>query len=155
MTPAVEAARAAGVAFEILEYEHDPGHESYGLEAVEALNLDPAAVFKTLVATVGAGGLVVAVVPVMKRLDLKALAKAVGAKRAAMVHPAVAQRATGYVVGGISPLGTKRRLVTAIDQSATQLEFMHCSAGRRGTEIGMAPMDLVTLTAAVLAPIAS
>ncbi|MGY9071845.1 MAG: Cys-tRNA(Pro) deacylase [Acidimicrobiales bacterium] len=155
MTPAVEAARSAGIAFKTLEYEHDPAHRSFGLEAVEALDLDPEAVFKTLVASVGDGGLVVGVVPVMQRLDLKALAKAVGAKRAEMADPALAERATGYVVGGISPLGSKRRLVTVVDETAILLETMYCSAGRRGLEIGLRPDDLIALTSALVGSIAA
>ncbi|MHB0948342.1 MAG: Cys-tRNA(Pro) deacylase [Gemmatimonadaceae bacterium] len=155
-TPAIQAAERAGVAFEILEYAHDPSAPSYGLEAAERLGLDPAAVFKTLLASVDGlpAGLAVAIVPVTAQLDLKALAQAVGGKRAGMADPRVAERATGYVVGGISPLGQKRRLPTVIDESVLALERVHVSAGRRGLEIALAPADLVALTDARLAAIA-
>ncbi len=155
-TPAIEAAARAGVAFEILEYAHDPSAASYGLEAAERLALDPAAVFKTLLASVEGlpGGLAVAIVPVTAQLDLKALAHAVGGKRAGMADPRAAERATGYVVGGISPLGQKRRLPTVIDDSVIVLERVHVSAGRRGLEIALAPGDLISLTGGRLAAIA-
>ncbi|MEX1022033.1 MAG: Cys-tRNA(Pro) deacylase [Dehalococcoidia bacterium] len=155
MTPAVDAARAAGVAFEVVEYEHDARSESYGLEAAEALGVAPERVFKTLVAKLDGGALAVAIVPVALRLDLKALAKAGGARRAEMAAPAEAQRATGYVVGGISPLGQKRRLATILDASAGEQDTIYVSAGRRGLEIVLAPDDLVRLTGATVAAIAS
>lgn len=154
MTPAVTAAKRARIAFRLLEYRHDPAATSYGLEAAEALGLDPASVFKTLLAESDGGTLVVALVPVACTLDLKALASAIGAKRAAMADPSAAERATGYVVGGISPLGQKKRLRMVIDESALALETMHVSAGRRGLEIALAPADLVRLCEAVTAPIA-
>lgn len=156
MTPtrAVEAARAAGVEFELVEYDHDPRHESYGEEAVEALGLDPSEVFKTLVAQIDNRDLVVAIVPVNARLDFKALASALGGRRAAMVEAAHAERATGYVLGGISPLGQRRRLATVLDASAETHARIHVSAGRRGMEIALAPADLVLLTDATVAPIA-
>ena len=154
MTPAVEVAREAGVAFEILEYTHDPGAEGYGVEAAEALHLDPALVFKTLVAKLDGRALAVGIVPVGARLDLKALAATLGARKAEMAPPAEAERATGYVVGGISPLGQKRRLATALDASALLHETIYVSAGRRGTEIALAPGDLVRLTGAQVAEIA-
>lgn len=154
MTPAVTAAKRARIAFRLLEYRHDPGAASYGLEAAEALGLDPASVFKTLLAESDGGRLVVALVPVACTLDLKALAAAIGAKRAAMADAAMAERATGYVVGGISPLGQKKRLPTVIDESALALDTMHVSAGRRGLEIALAPADLVRLCDATTAPIA-
>ena len=153
-TPAVEAARAAGIAFELHEYEHDPRVESYGEEAVEALSLDPSEVFKTLVAQVDSKTLAIAIVPVTARLDFKALAAALGGRRAAMVEASHAERATGYVLGGISPLGQRRRLATALDVSAEQHERIYVSAGRRGMEIALAPADLVRLTDATVAPIA-
>ncbi len=138
MTPAVEAAKAAGVAFELLAYEHDPRSAAYGVEAAEALGLPPEAVFQTLVAKVD-GRLVVGVVPVTAHLDLKALAVATGGRKAEMAPPAEAERATGYVVGGSSPLGQ---------------ETVHVSAGRRGLEIALAPADLVRLAGATVAAIA-
>jgi Cys-tRNA(Pro)/Cys-tRNA(Cys) deacylase len=151
-TPATAALDRAGVAYTVHTYPHDPGASSYGLEAAAALGLDPATVFKTLVAAAD-GDLVVAVVPVTGQLDLKALAAAVGAKRATMADPADAERATGYVVGGISPLGQRRRLRTVIDASARPLPTMYVSAGRRGADLGLAPDDLAGLLAATFAPI--
>lgn len=154
MTPAILAARAAGIAFDVLEYRHDPAADSYGLEAARALALDPAQVFKTLVAAADDGTLVVALVPVSRMLDLKAVAAAVGTRRAALADAKAAERATGYVVGGISPLGQRRRLRTVIDESATALDRIYVSAGRRGLEIALAPADLVRLCDARVAPIA-
>jgi Cys-tRNA(Pro)/Cys-tRNA(Cys) deacylase len=147
-TPAIAAATRAGIAFTVHEYRHDPRAESYGLEAVEKLGLDPARVFKTLVADVD-GILTVAVVPVAAQLDLRALGK-----RASMADSGAAERATGYVAGGISPLGQRRRLPTVVDASALDHETIHVSAGRRGLELEIAPTDLVELTAARVAPIA-
>jgi Cys-tRNA(Pro)/Cys-tRNA(Cys) deacylase len=135
-------------------YEHDPKATSYGLEAAAALHLEPATVFKTLLAAAD-GALVVAVVPVTGQLDLKALAGAVGAKRATMAEPAAAERSTGYVVGGISPLGQRKRLTTVIDASAEALPTMYVSAGRRGADLGLAPADLARLLDAAFAPIAA
>lgn len=152
-TPAIVAAERAGIAFRVLEYTHDPAASSYGLEAAAALNLDPASVFKTLVAALDGGPLVVAIVPVSARLNLKALAGALGGKRAEMADGAAAERATGYVLGGISPLGGKRALRTAIDASALDHPTIHVSAGRRGLELALAPADLVRLTRATVAPL--
>ncbi len=144
------------MAHELRAYEHDPRARerglSYGLEAAQALGLDPAQVFKTLLADVD-GALTVAVVPVDRTLDLKALAGAVGGKRAAMADPAAAERATGYVVGGISPLGQRRRLATVVDVSALDFATVLVSAGRRGLDVELAPGDLVRLTGAVTAAI--
>lgn len=153
MTPAVLAAKRAGIDFTLHEYQHDPGTASYGLEAAEKLGLDPAQVFKTLVARVD-GQLTVALVPVARTLDLKALAAAVGGKRAAMAELTDAERATGYVAGGISPLGQKKRLPMVVDASALALARMHVSAGRRGLEIELTPADLIRLCAARTASIA-
>lgn len=153
MTPAVVAARRAGVVCQVLEYRHDPAAESFGLEAAEAMGVDPRQVFKTLVASLASGDLVVAVVPVVARLDLKALAAATGSKKAAMADPGAAERATGYVIGGISPLGQRRRLATVIDESALTYAQIYVSGGRRGLEIALSPSDLMTLTHATLAPI--
>ncbi|MFD3541689.1 Cys-tRNA(Pro) deacylase [Streptomyces sp. NPDC058662] len=152
-TPAIVALTAAGVAFTTHAYAHDPAHPSYGEEAAQALGVPPERVFKTLVADVD-GVLTVAVVPVSGSLDLKALATAVGGKRAAMADPALAERATGYVRGGISPLGQRKRLRTVLDASASEHATICCSAGRRGLEVELAPADLAALTGAVLAPVA-
>lgn len=147
-TPAIAVATRAGVAFTVHEYRHDPRAESYGLEAVERLGLEAARVFKTLVADVD-GGLTVAIVPVEAQLDLRALGK-----RARMAESGAAERATGYVAGGISPLGQRRALPTVVDVSALDHETIHVSAGRRGLELELAPTDLVELTGARVAPIA-
>ncbi|BFO20694.1 Cys-tRNA(Pro) deacylase [Streptomyces sp. KM77-8] len=147
------ALTAAGVPFTVHSYEHDPSHPSYGEEAAEAMGVSPDRVFKTLVADVD-GRLTVAVVPVAGRLDLKALAAAVGGKRASMADPALAERTTGYVRGGISPLGQRRRLPTVLDESATVHATICVSAGRRGLEVELTPTALTTLTTATLAPIA-
>ena len=151
-TPATVALTAAGVPYEVHAYEHDPAHPSYGEEAAEAMGVSPDRVFKTLVADVD-GTLTVAVVPVAGQLDLKALAAAVGGKRAAMADPTLAERTTGYVRGGISPLGQRKKLRTVVDDSASAHATICVSAGRRGLEVELSPEDLTTLTAAVLAPI--
>lgn len=153
MTPAIVAAQRAGIDFALHAYQHDSGATSYGLEAVEKLGLEPAQVFKTLVAQVD-GKLTVALVPVAQTLDLKALAAALGGKRATMAELADAERATGYVAGGISPLGQKKRLPMVVDASALALARMHVSAGRRGLEIELAPADLLRLCGARTAAIA-
>ncbi|MGB2248508.1 MAG: Cys-tRNA(Pro) deacylase [Alcanivorax sediminis] len=150
MTPAVQAAKKAKVRHRLLSYEHDPKAESYGLEAAELLGLPPERVFKTLVALVDDEP-VVAMVPVAHQLDLKFLAKAYGGKRAVMCPPDKAQRLTGYVLGGISPLGQKKRLPLYLDNSAESQAEIYMSAGRRGLEIAMAPQDLLTLTGGKLA----
>jgi Cys-tRNA(Pro)/Cys-tRNA(Cys) deacylase len=153
-TPATALLAKRKVTHTLHSYEHDPRHESFGLEAVEALGLAPERVFKTLVAEVD-GTLTVGVVPVTGHLDLKALAAAVGGKKAKMADPAAAQRATGYVLGGISPLGHRSRLPVLIDASAERFETVHCSAGRRGLEVELSPADLVALTNATVASIAA
>ena len=142
----------AGVTHELRPYDHDPGASSYGLEAAVALDVAPERVFKTLLAKVD-GRLVVAVVPVSGSLDLKALAAAVGGKRAEMAEAAEAERTTGYVVGGISPLGQRKALPTVVDETASSFETVLVSAGRRGLDVELAPADLVRLTSARLAPI--
>lgn len=152
-TPAIVALTAAGAEFTVRAYEHDPAHPSYGEEAAQALGVSPAQVFKTLLADVD-GSLVVAVVPVSGSLDLKALAAAVGGKRAAMADPALAERTTGYVLGGISPLGQRKRLRTVLDASASDFPTICVSAGRRGLEVELPAATLATLTTATLAPIA-
>jgi Cys-tRNA(Pro)/Cys-tRNA(Cys) deacylase len=151
-TPATVALTAAGVDFTVHAYDHDPSHPSYGEEAVEAMGVSPDRVFKTLVADVD-GSLVVGVVPVAGSLDLKALAAAVGGKRAAMADPALAERTTGYVRGGISPLGQRKALPTVVDESALGFETVLVSAGRRGLSVELPPAELVRLTRARTAPI--
>ncbi|WOX09020.1 Cys-tRNA(Pro) deacylase [Streptomyces sp. N50] len=151
-TPATVALTTAGVPYELHAYDHDPSHPSYGEEAAEAMGVSPDRVFKTLLADVD-GALTVAVVPVAGQLDLKALASAVGGKRATMADPTLAERTTGYVRGGISPLGQRKKLRTVLDASATTHPTICVSAGRRGLEVELSPEDLKTLTAAVLAPI--
>ncbi|MET7361459.1 Cys-tRNA(Pro) deacylase [Streptomyces sp. NPDC005562] len=151
-TPATVALTAAGASFTVHSYEHDPAHPSYGEEAAEAMGVSPDRVFKTLVAEVD-GELTVAVVPVAGTLDLKALAAAVFGKRAVMADPAAAERTTGYVRGGISPLGQRKRLRTVLDDSASAHATICVSAGRRGLEVELAPADLAELTGAVLAPV--
>ncbi|MGW7449218.1 Cys-tRNA(Pro) deacylase [Kitasatospora sp. NPDC054795] len=152
-TPATVALEAAAVPFTVHAYDHDPAAASYGGEAAEVLGIAPERVFKTLVADVD-GTLTVGVVPVAGRLDLKALAAAVGGKRAAMADPAAAERSSGYVLGGISPLGQRRPLRTVVDASALGHPTVYVSAGRRGLEVELAPGDLVSLTRASTAPIA-
>jgi len=151
-TPATALLARQGIEHRLHSYAHGTG-APYGPEAAEALGLDPARVFKTLVAEVD-GALTVGVVPVSATLDLKALAAAVGGKRAKMADVAAAERATGYVAGGISPLGGRKRLPTVLDASAEALPTMFCSAGRRGLEMELAPADLARLTGARFAPIA-
>lgn len=153
MTPAIVAAQRANIDYAVHEYSHEPGATSYGMEAVDKLGIDPAQVFKTLVAKVD-GKLALGLVPVDSTLDLKALAAALGSKRATMAELAEAERATGYVAGGISPLGQKRRLPTVIDQSALSFSRIHVSAGRRGLEIELGPQDLQRLCDAQAASIA-
>ena len=153
-TPATVALTAAGVPFSVHAYVHDPTTaSSYGEEAAQAMGVPAERVFKTLVADVD-GALTVAVVPVSGALDLKALATAVGGKRAAMADPAAAERTTGYVLGGISPLGQRKRLRTVVDASALDHPTVFVSAGRRGLEVELSGADLVRLTDAATAPIA-
>jgi Cys-tRNA(Pro)/Cys-tRNA(Cys) deacylase len=154
-TTATIALDRAKVPFTLHEYEHDPRSGSYGIEASDALGVPPERVFKTLVAAVDGGTLAVGVVPVHRQLDLKALAAAVGAKKAAMADVTAAERATGYVAGGISPLGQRKRLPVVIDSSALALATMFCSAGRRGLEIELAPADLIRVAGARVAAIAT
>lgn len=152
-TPATVAATRAGVAFTLHPYEAAAGEESYGEAAADALGLPHDRLFKTLVTEVD-GALTVAVVPVSATLDLKALAGATGGKRAAMADPVQAERVTGYVRGGISPLGQRKSLPTVIDDSASGFATIYVSAGRRGLQIELAPSDLVRLTGAAVAGIA-
>jgi Cys-tRNA(Pro)/Cys-tRNA(Cys) deacylase len=145
-TPAVRAAAAARIPHRLLEYAYDPNADAIGLQAAEALGLEPERVFKTLIVALDTGALACAVIPVAARLNLKALAAAAGAKKADLADPQKAERATGYVVGGISPLGQKRRLATFVDASAEALDEMVVNGGRRGLQIALAPADLVRLT---------
>jgi Cys-tRNA(Pro)/Cys-tRNA(Cys) deacylase len=154
MTPAIRAAEKAEIRFVVHRYNHDPDAESFGLEAAERLGLPPERVFKTLVAQVDGQRLVMAVVPVAARLDLKKLAAVAGGKRAEMADPAAAERATGYVVGGISPLGGRKRLPTLLDSSALGYDAIYVSAGQRGLQMELAPQDLIRLTGATTAPVA-
>lgn len=153
-TPALVTLQRAGIAHTVHAYDHDPARQGYGLEAVEALALPPASVFKTLLADVD-GSPVVAIVPVAGMLDLKALATARAAKRARMLDPAVAERLTGYVVGGISPFGQRTALPTVLDASALGQSVIYVSGGRRGLDIGLAPEDVVHVTGADVAPIST
>ena len=152
-TPATAALTAAGIPFTVHASDHDPRAASYGLEAAEALGVDAPRVLKTLVASVD-GRLVVGVVPVAGQLDLKALAAAAGGKRGELADPTVAERSTGYVRGGISPLGQRKPLPTVVDTSALTHSTVYVSGGRRGLEVDLAPADLVRLTAAAVAAIA-
>lgn len=154
MTPGIDAAKRAGIAYTIHSYEHDKTAASYGEEAADKLGLSPARVFKTLLAQLDNRELVVAVVPVARQLNLKQLATALQARAAEMARPADAERATGYVVGGISPLGQKKCLRTVIDASAREHATIYVSAGRRGLEIELAADDLVQLTRGLFAAIA-
>ena len=153
-TPATNLLTSKGIDFKAHEYSHDPNSTSFGLEAAEKLGVDPNRVFKTLIANVDES-FAVAIVPVNQQVSLKSLARALGAKRAVMADPAQAARLTGYVVGGISPLGQKRLLSTVIDQSAKEFETILVSGGRRGFDIELSPQDLADLLSAVFAEIAS
>jgi len=142
MTPAINLAKKLGIIHTVHQYVHDPASDSYGLEAVEKLQVAPDRVFKTLVVSLDTGELVVAVVPVSSMLNIKMLARAVGAKKAEMASATDVERSSGYVLGGVSPLGQRKRLKTIIDTSAKTLPTMFVSAGRRGLEIELAPDDL-------------
>lgn len=159
-TPATVALTRAGIAFTLRAYDHDPAAESYGLEAASALGVEPGRVLKTLLVSVdpstgsgGPGNLVVGIVPVSGQLDLKAVASAVGGKRAEMADPKLAERTTGYVVGGISPVGQRKQLPTVLDESALGFDTVLVSGGKRGLDLELAPADLVRVTGATVAPI--
>ncbi|MBW4935121.1 Cys-tRNA(Pro) deacylase [Marinobacter sp. F4206] len=151
MTPGINAARKARISHTLHEYDHDPASESYGTEAAEKIDADPRRVFKTLVVDIDGRELAVGVVPVSAMLSMKLIARAAGGKKATMANPQVVQRSTGYVLGGVSPLGQKRRLKTFLDRSAEGFDTVYVSAGRRGLEIELSPQDLLKLTSGQLA----
>jgi len=153
-TPATALLTRHKVPFKLHPYEHDPRAQGYGEEAAAALGIQPAQIFKTLIAAVD-GRLACAVVPVAARLDLKAFAAALGGKRAELAEPAAAARATGYVVGGISPIGQKSRLRVVVDASAAEFETVYVSAGKRGLQVELAPADLLAAAGASVARIAA
>jgi Cys-tRNA(Pro)/Cys-tRNA(Cys) deacylase len=153
MTPAINAAKKKKISYKIHQYSHDPSHESYGKEAAEKLGIDEKRVYKTLVVQLDAGNLAVAVIPVSSMLSMKLIAKAAGAKKSAMADKEQVERTTGYVLGGVSPLGQKKRLLTVIDSSANDCTTIFVSAGRRGLEIELNPTDLADLTTATFADI--
>lgn len=153
MTPAINAARKAKITHHVHEYVHDPSAESYGLEAAEKLGVPEARVFKTLVVSLDNRELAVGVIPVSAMLSMKRMAKAAGAKKATMAAPPDVERSTGYVLGGVSPLGQKKRLKTIVDSSASHHPTIYVSAGRRGLEIELSPTDLVKLVNGTLAEI--
>ncbi|WP_078085954.1 Cys-tRNA(Pro) deacylase [Microbulbifer mangrovi] len=146
MTPAINTAKKAKIRHTIHEYAHDPGAESYGLEAATKLQLDPAQVFKTLVVSLDGKQLAVGIIPVESQLSMKLMARAAGAKKAEMADKQLVQRSTGYVLGGVSPLGQKKPLPTFLHDSAKAHESLFVSAGRRGLEIELTPLDLLALT---------
>lgn len=151
MTPAINLAKKKKIIHTVHQYKHDPSATSYGLEAAEVLGQNPAQVFKTLLFCINgdAKNLAVAIIPVENKLNLKQAAKAAGAKKAEMANPDIAEKTTGYVVGGISPLGQKKALPTFIHHTANAFETICVSAGKRGLEIELSPQDLATLTRAV------
>ncbi|PKM20509.1 MAG: Cys-tRNA(Pro) deacylase [Gammaproteobacteria bacterium HGW-Gammaproteobacteria-15] len=153
MTPAIELVKQRGIAHQVHQYQHDPAAASYGLEAAEKLGLLPQQVFKTLVLSLDAKQLAVAILPVNQLLSMKQLAKALGAKKADMANAADVMRSTGYVLGGVSPLGQKKLLPTVIDSSAQQFATIYVSAGRRGLEIELSTADLCLLLNAQFAPL--
>lgn len=146
MTPAVNVVKKAKIPYQIREYKHDPNSQSFGKEAAKKLNLAPERVFKTLVVLVDQDYLVVAVVPVSEMLNLKRFAKVAGGKKANMAEKSMVERTTGYILGGVSPLGQKKRLKTIIDGSAKNFETIFVSGGKRGLDIELSPQDLCTLT---------
>ncbi|WP_299592074.1 Cys-tRNA(Pro) deacylase [uncultured Microbulbifer sp.] len=155
MTPAIKAAEKAKVKFQIHEYSHDPAAESYGLEAAEKLGLAPQQVFKTLVVSLDGKSLAVAVLPVEQQLSMKLVARAAGAKKAEMAEKNAVMRSSGYVLGGVSPLGQKKSLPTFLHNSAESEATIYVSAGRRGLEIELTPQDLLQLTRGKFAPLAA
>jgi Cys-tRNA(Pro)/Cys-tRNA(Cys) deacylase len=153
MTPAINAAKKNNIFYKVHQYSHDPAHDSYGKEAAEKLGIAEDRVYKTLVVQLDKGSLTVAIIPVSSMLSMKQIAKAAGAKKAAMADKDLVEKTTGYVLGGVSPLGQKKRLVTVIDSSAQDFPTIFVSAGRRGLEIELKPADLAALTTAIFAEI--
>ncbi|MEZ9595582.1 Cys-tRNA(Pro) deacylase [Shewanella sp. 10N.261.52.F9] len=153
MTPAIDLLVKHKIAHQVHEYQHDPSCQAYGLEAAEKIGVEPELVFKTLVVKLDGKQLAVAIIPVAEKLSMKLIAKAVKAKKAVMAKAMEVQRSSGYVLGGVSPLGQKRQLITVIDQSAATLEKMFVSGGRRGLDIELAPDDIKLLLKAQFAPI--
>lgn len=153
-TPATDALAAAGIAFESVEYTHHVDATDFGAEAARETGIEASTIFKTLVVTTGPRQLAVGVVPVAGRLDLKALASALGAKKAELADPRAAERSSGYVLGGLSPIGQRTSLPTVIDSSAQGLATMYVSGGKRGLQVGLAPDDLARVIGATFAPIA-
>ena len=151
MTPAIKLAQKAKIDYRVHQYQHDASAESYGTEAAEKLGIQQEQVFKTLVVALDSGALVVAVIPVSAMLSMKQVAKACGGKKAAMAEQSQVERSTGYVLGGVSPLGQRKRLKTLIDSSAQSHGTIFVSAGKRGLEIEMAPADLASLLSATFA----
>ena len=146
MTPAINILELSKTEHRVHSYEHDPSAESYGLEAADNLDIDAARIFKTLLVELNTGAVAVALVPVLKQLNLKSIAKSAGAKKASMAKPDKVTRSTGYVLGGVSPLGQKKRLATIIDDSAKQYDTIFVSGGKRGLEIELDPQSLSALT---------
>ena len=155
MTPGINLVKKAKITHKIHEYSHDESSESYGLEAAEKMGVAEDRVFKTLVVALDNNDLVVGILPVSSLLSMKLIAKALGAKKAVMADNSDVERSTGYVLGGVSPLGQKKRLKTVIDSSAKNHSTIYVSAGRRGLEIELAPDDLIKLTSGLLAKIIS
>ncbi|MCK7597147.1 Cys-tRNA(Pro) deacylase [Microbulbifer sp. CAU 1566] len=155
MTPAINTAKKARICYQVHEYQHDVSAPSYGLEAAEKLSLAPARVFKTLVVSLDGKSLAVAIVPVQSQLSMKLIAKAAGVKKAAMADKDAVMRSSGYVLGGVSPLGQKKQLPTFLHCSAESEATIFVSAGRRGLEIELAPKDLLQLTRGKFAPLAA
>ncbi len=155
MTPAINTLKKKKVVHVLHQYDHDPKHESYGMEAAEVLGLDPSLVFKTLMFCINGEprNLAVAIIPVDKKLNLKLAAKAAGGKKAEMANPDIAQKTSGYIVGGISPLGQKKLLPTFVDASAEGLDKFYVSAGKRGLDVELSPADLAKLTRGRFAPL--
>lgn len=146
MTPAVNAAKKLNIPFNLHKYKHDPDHGAYGIEAADKLGTDPARVYKTLVVEIDSSDLAVAIIPVLDQLNLKAFAKSCNAKKAAMADGGIVTKTTGYVLGGVSPMGQKKQLTTYLDTSANEFSTIYVSAGRRGLEIELSPEDLLRAT---------
>jgi Cys-tRNA(Pro)/Cys-tRNA(Cys) deacylase len=155
MTPAIRALESAQIPFTLHPYEHTGEADSYGLEAAAALGVDPDQVFKTLVVRTEAGDLLLALVPVSGKLDLKELARVLGERKVELADPAMAERTTGYVVGGISPVGGRKSLPTLIDETVVLYDRVYVSAGRRGLQMSLAPADLIRITRASTAMISA